>query len=171
MLVASTPVFETQAVMASKQKKRGGKKHKPAPPTGSTGRVWQALRNAASDVIAVLGKGHSERVYHKAMITSLNRKRIAHRSEVIAPIVYMGEVVGFGRCDIVIGNLVVEFKANMRCPKKTSPQLQKYLESLCQSERRRFRGVIINFNQRTGKIDCFQERMAPPHKKQRVSAR
>jgi len=159
--------------MASKQKKRGGRKGKNnAPATGSTGRVWQALMNAASDVIAVLGKGHSERVYHKAMITSLNRKRIAHRSEVIAPIVYMGEVVGFGRCDIVIGNLVVEFKANMRCPKKTSPQLQKYLESLCQSERRRFRGVIINFNQRTGKIDCFQERMAPPcSKKRRVTAR
>lgn len=127
--------------------------------------VWQTLKDAAASVVAALGKGHSERVYHKAMITHLNRKRVAHRSEVIAPIVYMGEVVGFGRCDIIIGNLVVEFKANARCPKKTSSQLQKYLESLSRGERRRFRGVIINFNQRTGKIDCFQERL------RRVSAR
>jgi len=119
----------------------------------------QILKEAARSVIATLGKGHSERVYHKAMITHLNRRRVAHRSEVIAPIVYMGEVVGFGRCDIVIGNLVVEFKANARCPKKTSSQLQKYLESLTKGERRRFRGVIINFNQKTGKIDCFQERL------------
>lgn len=109
-------------------------------------------------MIKALGKGHSERVYHKAMITHFNRKRVMHRSEVIAPIVYLGEVVGFGRCDIVIGNLVVEFKANARCPKKTSPQLQKYLDSLTKGERRRFHGLVINFNQKTGKIDCFQER-------------
>jgi len=135
--------------------------------------VWAVLRAAATDVMAVLGKGHSERVYHRAMITCLNRKRIPHRSEVIAPIVYMGEVVGFGRCDIVIGDLVVEFKANVRCPSRTSPQLQKYLESLRHSERTRFRGVIINFNQRTGRIDWFQERRGviqkkkPPPKKKK----
>lgn len=116
------------------------------------------LKAAALDVMATLGKGHSERVYHRAMITSLNRKRVAHRSEVIAPITYLGEVVGFGRCDLVVGNLVIEFKANARCPRKTSPQLQKYLDSLAKNERRKCRGLIINFNQKTGKIDCFQEK-------------
>lgn len=108
----------------------------------------------------VLGKGHTERVYHRAMITSLNREMVPHRSEVLAPIYFMREVVGFGRCDIVVGSLAVEFKANSRCPSKTSPQLQKYLESLKASERTRFRGVVINFNQRHGKIDIHYERAA-----------
>lgn len=106
----------------------------------------------------VLGTGHSERVYHRAMITSLNRQLVPHRSEVIAPIYFLGEVVGFGRCDIVVGNLVVEFKANMRCPSKTSPQLKKYLESLSTTQRAKYRGMVINFNQRTGQAEFHTPR-------------
>lgn len=111
----------------------------------------------AKRVMAELGKGHRERVYHKAMITSLNRKNMAHRSEVISPIYFMGEVVGFGKCDLIIQNLVVEFKANAQCPKRTSPQLQKYMESMAATERRRFKGIVINFNQKSGKIDVYRE--------------
>lgn len=117
--------------------------------------LTQLLRASASKVMSALGKGHTERVYHKAMITALNRQKIPHRSEVMSPIFFMKEVVGFGRCDIVIGNWVVEFKANTRRPSHTSPQLQKYLESLKASERKRFRGVVINFNQQSGKVEFF----------------
>ena len=123
------------------------------------------LKKHAVQVYRALGKGHSERVYHRAMITSLNRKGILHRSEVIAPIWFMGEVVGFGRCDILIDDLVVEFKANMRCPSATSAQLKKYMESLAKSERRICKGVIINFNQRSGMIDILEERPIPPSRK------
>jgi len=115
----------------------------------------QTLKQHAAEVMAVLGKGHTERVYHRAMITSLNRRLVPHRSEVITPICYMGEVVGFGRCDIVIGNLAVEFKANKRCPSKASSQLCKYLESLGRS---RFRGLVLNFNQRSGAVEVHQQR-------------
>ena len=121
--------------------------------------IIKELRKHACEVMRVLGKGHSERVYHRAMITSLNREQIPHRSEVITPIYYLGEVVGFGRCDIIVGDLVVEFKANMWCPSKNSPQIQKYLESLTATERKRFRGVIVNFNQRTGGVEVHQEHM------------
>jgi GxxExxY protein len=116
------------------------------------------LEQHAARVMLALGRGHSERTYHKAMITSLNRRGILHRSEVIAPIYFMGEVVGFGRCDLIIDNLIVEFKANVRCPTAASPQLQKYIQSQRAAERKHFRGVIINFNQRTGGIDVLQER-------------
>ena len=105
-----------------------------------------------------LGKGHSERVYHRAMITLLNSKHIPHRSEVIAPIHFMGEVVGFGRCDIIIGDLIIEFKANVSRPTKASPQLHKYIMSLSVTERRKFRGVVVNFNQRSGTVETHQER-------------
>ena len=117
----------------------------------------QTLKQHASEAMSALGKGHTERVYHRAMITSLNRKLIPHRSEVITPICYLGEVVGFGRCDIVIGNLAVEFKANKRRPSKASPQLCKYLESLSTTGRTRYKGVVVNFNQRTGAVEVHQQ--------------
>lgn len=124
------------------------------------------LRRHANKVIQALGKGHSERVYHRAMITSLNSENVPHRSEVIAPIYFMGEVVGFGRCDIIIGNLVVEFKANMACPRKTSDQLQKYLESMRHGTRRApFKGVVVNFSQSSGAVEMFQDRRRTPFKK------
>ena len=130
----------------------------------------QALREHAQEVMAVLGKGHSERVYHRAMITSLNRRQVPHRSEVITPIFFMGEVVGFGRCDILIGNLVVEFKANMRCPIKTSPQLQKYMESLRKTQKggtkKGLVGLVVNFNQRTGRVDMHHEQPKSKIKKE-----
>ena len=106
----------------------------------------------------VLGKGHTERVYHRAMITSLNRELVPHRSEVLAPIYFMREVVGFGRCDLIVGKLVVEFKANGRHPSKVSPQLQKYLDSLSVAERRRYTGVVLNFNQQSGRVQIHYER-------------
>lgn len=118
------------------------------------------LTEHATEVMRVLGKGHSERVYHRAMITSLNHERVPHRSEVVSPILFKGEVVGFGRCDIVVGDLVIEFKANVTRPVKASPQLRKYMLSLSATERKRFRGVIINFNQRSGAVELHQERPA-----------
>jgi GxxExxY protein len=129
----------------------------------------QLLRRHAKGVIRALGKGHSERVYHRAMITSLNSERIPHRSEVIAPIYFMREVVGFGRCDIVLKNMVVEFKANMACPRRTSDQLQKYLESMHHTRKKTkgspIRGVVINFNQRTGLVEVFQSAASSVRKK------
>lgn len=116
------------------------------------------LEQHAIRVMQVLGKGHTERTYHKAMITSLNRKGVLHRSEVIAPIYFMGEVVGFGRCDLIIDDLIVEFKANLKRPATASPQLQKYIASQRSSERKHYRGVIINFNQRSGLIETLEER-------------
>jgi len=118
----------------------------------------QLMRRHAKGVMHALGKGHSERVYHRAMITSLNSERIPHRSEVIAPIYFMREVVGFGRCDIVLQNLVVEFKANRTCPRRTSDQLQKYMESMRQTGKRAapIRGLVINFSQKTGLVEVFQ---------------
>jgi GxxExxY protein len=135
--------------MASRKRKPAAKK--------KACTLVQTLKQHASEVMSVLGKGHTERVYHRAMITSLNRKLIPHRSEVITPICYMGEVVGFGRCDIVIGNLAVEFKANKRKPSKASSQLCKYLESLGKTGRARYRGVVMNFNQQTGAVEVHQQ--------------
>jgi GxxExxY protein len=115
----------------------------------------ELLHRHAKRVMMALGKGHSERVYHRAMITSLNRQGVLHRSEVISPIYFMGEVVGFGRCDLIIDDLIVEFKANIRAPSAASTQLKKYIESQQATEKRQFHGVVINFNQKTGGVDLW----------------
>lgn len=116
--------------------------------------LLQTLRAHATAVMRALGKGHTERVYHRAMITSLNRARIPHRSEVLSPIYFMGEVVGFGRCDIVLGDMAVELKANMHCPRKASSQLQKYLET-CKGART-LSGLVVNFSQRSGRAELWR---------------
>jgi GxxExxY protein len=110
----------------------------------------------ARQIMTALGKGHTERVYHRALITLFNKKRVPHRSEVLSPIYFMGEVVGFGRCDLIVKNMIVELKANKKCPVAFSPQLDKYMASMAASERRRYRGVILNFNQRTGLVEVHQ---------------
>lgn len=107
-----------------------------------------------------LGKGHSERIYHNALITAMNHRGILHRSEVACPIWFMGQCIGMGRADLVIDNLVVEIKANKLSPKETSAQLQKYLHSLAKTEKRKFRGVVINFNQQSGFVDVLEEECA-----------
>ena len=91
----------------------------------------ESVQAIAGHAMKVLGKGHTENIYHRAMITALNRKGIPHRSEVICPIMFMGEIVGTGRADLVVENVVVELKSTLRCPSEASPQLRKYIESLC----------------------------------------
>jgi GxxExxY protein len=122
----------------------------------------EVLKGHARHVMRVLGAGHRERIYHNALITALNRRQIAHRSEVACPIWFMGECIGMGRADLVIDDLVVEIKANRLPPSETSAQLRKYIQSLTRSERRDFRGVVINFNQKTGRVDVLEEHAAQP---------
>ena len=102
-----------------------------------------------------LGKGHRERVYHRAMITALNKAGVAHRSEVECPIWFMGECVGVGRADLVIQDVVVEIKANKSAPTKASPQILKYISSLNKLSKKIYRGIIVNFNQITGSVDIY----------------
>ena len=114
------------------------------------------VKKHALHIMKTLGKGHSERVYHRAMITSLNKAKVPHRSEVLSPIFFMGEVVGMGRCDLVIRDTAVEIKANALPPRSAIPQLRKYTQSLAKIENKKnFFGLIINFNQRTGRTDTL----------------
>lgn len=141
------------------------------------------------EVFAELGAGHTERVYHRGVISVLNHKGIPHRSEVTVPIYVRGDCVGNGRADIVVGDMAIELKALSNPPAKVSGQLSKYVKSLnkdvtdafnrravrspffagpggddCIAEgdfeqeraalcRRLFRGVAVNFNQRTERVD------------------
>jgi GxxExxY protein len=120
-----------------------------ARPSGKV-KYTQLLCLLAKRVMASLGTGHAEKVYHRALITGLNAKRVPHRSEVLTPVYFMGEVVGMGRCDLVLDGLVVEIKANRQHPRKASAQIKKYTLNISQAERRKYAGLVINFNQKQG---------------------
>lgn len=141
---------------ASKEESKNTKVARANKKTVNKKGVIMQVRACARQVMKVLGKGHTERVYHRALITMFNKNKIQHRSEVLSPICFLGEVVGFGRCDLVVKNLIIELKANIKCPSAFSPQLTKYMSSLKTSERRKYRGVILNFNQKTGLLDVYQ---------------
>ena len=120
--------------------------------------LLKRLKDSAGEVMHALGRGHSESVYHKALITLLNSKRIPHRSEVICPIMFMGECVGVGRADLIVDDIVVEIKAFASSPRGVSPQLRKYLTSMGQTDNtRNFYGLIINFNTNSGRVDTHEE--------------
>ena len=120
------------------------------------------LVNHAKHVMRVLGTGHSERVYHKSLATSLSRSNFGVRSEVVTPILFMGECVGFGRADLIVDNrLCVEIKANARRPAAASGQLKKYLDSLRGVERSECAGLVLNFNQSSGEVDFLAVPRAP----------
>jgi CRISPR/Cas system-associated exonuclease Cas4 (RecB family) len=71
----------------------------------------------------------------------------------------MGECIGVGRADLVLDNIVLEIKANKQSPKATSAQLQKYLVSLSQAEKKVYHGVVVNFNQKTGLVDIYHDEL------------
>ena len=134
------------------------------------------LLNYARHAMKVLGTGHQERIYHKALATSLGRSNITFRSELVTPIMYMGECIGIGRADLVVQgsasgprqpypDLVIEIKANAKCPSQASGQLRKYMESLRSVERRECTGVVLNFNQTTGQVEMHLEAPAEPRPK------
>jgi len=116
------------------------------------------LRDCAREVMKSLGTGHRESVYHKAMIVKLNSMGVRHRSEVVTPVMFMGECVGSGRADLVVGRVVVEIKAAAKCPASVSGQVRKYVESMESVCGRQCDGVVINFNQTTGAAELRVER-------------
>lgn len=117
----------------------------------------KSIARHAIRVMEALGKGHTESVYHKALIASLNDEGVPHRSEVFSPILFLGQVVGVGRCDLIVGNMIIELKAVTRRPTQTSHQVKKYMSSLQATERVKYHGVIINFNQQSGRVDIVEE--------------
>ena len=136
--------------------------------------TMEVIRSKCKHIMRTLGVGHRETVYHSALVTALNKAQVFHRSEVVCAITYEGETVGFGKADVILDDIVVELKATTRPPSEASGQLKVYVNSLTRSEGRPFRGVVINFNQRTGRVDIYEELhpgavepLEPPRKKSR----
>ena len=123
----------------------------------------------AQHVMRSLGKGHRENVYCKALQISFGEENMTFRSEVCCPIFFKGKIIAHGRADFVISNVIIEVKANRNPIDIASDQLKKYLKSLSDLERTDYIGVILNFNQNTGKVDVLTQNPVVKHNLKTVS--
>jgi GxxExxY protein len=90
----------------------------------------------------VLGPGHLEDVYEKALCIELRLRGIAFEQQYQVAIVYKGIEVGKGEVDLFIeGKLVVELKAVSQLVPVHEAQIISYLKMTgCKA------GLLINFN-------------------------
>lgn len=99
------------------------------------------IREAAEQVMEVLGTGYSEAVYHQALEVELRLRHIPYTSKPPLPVLYKGHAVARLEPDLVIGNneMVVELKAYGSRVNGHS-QLGRYMRQGCYKN-----GLLINF--------------------------
>jgi GxxExxY protein len=101
------------------------------------------VHGAASRVMKSLGNGHSEAIYHRALLTELSAQAVPHRYEVCCPFMYNGECVGHGRADVVVGGVIIEIKTRRGSFAENRAQLLRYIKSLAALEGRPFHGMVL----------------------------
>lgn len=120
-------------------------------PRGGLVRVDEQREKLATEVIGaaievhrVLGPGHLESVYERALCAELTLRGIRFRRQVVFKVDYKGHVVGEGRVDMFAEEmLVVENKAVASVTDVDRQIVVFYLKNLEQPL-----GLILNFNLR-----------------------
>jgi len=108
--------------------------------------IVDEIIDAAEEIHEVLGSGHSEATYHRAMERELSERGIDFGSEGTIPIFYKGTPIGKRRPDMFVdgGTIVVELKAGSRAGED---QLIDYQNILEDDENFNIeRGLLIRFN-------------------------
>src|SRR5580692_11886782 len=97
--------------------------------------IEAAIHQIANDVYAILGSGHKEIVYSRAMQVDLRLRSIKYESERVLEVRYKEHYVGEGYADLVVGlgndSVIVELKAapcKLGAPEKQ--QLRNYMNIL-----------------------------------------
>ena len=115
----------------------------------------------AHHVMKSLGKGQRESVYGKALGLAFSKNMIAHRTEICAPYFYLDEVIGYGRVDFILNDVIVELKAIKGPVTEAKDQISRYIKSLNRIENKNYNGLVVNFSQRTGKVEYLFIPAAP----------
>ena len=99
------------------------------------------VRGAIFNVYNVLGPGHKEPVYGKALIKEFIVNNIPFKTETPIDVNYRGEKVGNYRPDFIVDDsLILEIKATEFMPKIFEQQLIRYLKTT------NFKvGLLVNF--------------------------
>ncbi len=112
----------------------------------------------ASKIMHDLGAGYSESIYQNALHRKLARIDCTCVMEKIIPVVYEGDTLGTCRADIVMESHVIEIKAVRRMPPGGGAEKQvcKYVRHLFDLDGKARKGLVINFNQETEKIETLE---------------
>jgi len=102
--------------------------------------------DAAEEIHEILGTGHSEATYHRAMERELSERGIDFGSEGTIPIYYKGTPIGKRRPDMFVdgGTIVVELKAGSRAGEAQLIDYQDILEDDNNFDIKH--GLLIRFN-------------------------
>lgn len=102
------------------------------------------VRGAMIAVHKVLGSGHKELVYHKALVEEFKEQKISFCEEKSINIIYKGKKVGTYRPDFVVEDkIIIEIKAVSFMPINFDEQLIHYLKSTKYKL-----GFLVNFGRR-----------------------
>ena len=114
--------------------------------------LGEFVRSAAADVHAQLGGGLSECVYQAALALALRQRGCGVETEMVVPVTYNCQYIGFIRPDIVVNKeLVIEVKAVQKITESHFSQTRAYLRWLPLPPHRAERidstqrGAVVNF--------------------------
>lgn len=130
----------------------------PGGKTVKSNSLMDTIISSAEEVYEILGVGHTEKIYQKALIRELNLRGIECDSELVLPIYYKNGYVGHGRSDIIINRkpgppIIIELKSIAR-NSFTHLEIAK-LKTYMTSSKSNI-GVIINFGQGNAKNCKYQ---------------
>lgn len=111
----------------------------------------------ASRIMHDLGAGYSESIYQNALHRKLEKIDCTCVMEKKIPVVYDGDILGICRADIVMETHVIEIKAVKKMPSGAEKQVCKYLKHLLEADGKHRKGLVINFNQETERIEVLSE--------------
>ena len=109
-----------------------------------------SIRNAAKEVHMELGGGLSEVIYKNALAIALRARGLVVETEMVVPVSFHGEFVGYVRPDLVVNKQVVlELKAIAKLNAANLLQLRTYLRYFPPPDNELLetdaRGAVINF--------------------------
>ena len=116
------------------------------------------ILNSVEKVFNTIECGFIEYIYHKALLIELNKKDYVIESKKIISISYDSICIGYVESDIVLHTkskiYILELKAfDRNISQKEVLQINKYIKYIENIDNKEIIGVIINFNQKTKKID------------------
>ena len=100
------------------------------------------LKNMCDELVFNIGLGYTESIYQNALKLLLRKNNYDYQEEVVYPIVFKNEQIGFVRLDLIINNnIIIELKAIQKIGDKEENQVKRYKNLTGIKE-----AYIINFN-------------------------
>lgn len=105
------------------------------------------LRKECQAIFRILGNGHRENIYHKAIIRSFITNNVSFDTEVQIPIHYQNHYIGTVKPDLIVMHndlrYAIEIKTVTKISQNNKSQLEKYLK---QDSLKINEGILINFS-------------------------